>query len=129
MLWSGAALTLLGVVVAVATVALVIDGVRFRSTSTPTDATVVDGADGRLVRFTTDSGQVVEVPEPDSANPGVRGDTVAIRYENDDPTRVRVDESTAARDITFAIVALKLVVGGPVLMVVGTRRRARATVS
>ena len=45
-----------------------------------------------------------------------------IRCDPSDPEHVIVDAGTAGRDITFAIVALKLLVGGPVFTVLGARR-------
>jgi hypothetical protein len=128
MLWGGVALTLLGVVVAVATIMLALDSARFRERSEPATATVVDTADGsgREIRFMTAGGEVVQVPEPERTNPGARGDTLEIRYDPDDPTDVRADESTAARDITIGIVAAKLLVAGPVLAVFGARRLRRS---
>jgi hypothetical protein len=67
----------------------------------------------------------VRVPEPDPVGRAAAGATVAIRYDPGDPTEVVADEPTAGRDITLAIVALKLLVGGPVLLALGTRRLAR----
>ena len=43
-------------------------------------------------------------------------------YRPDRPTDVIIDESTAARDITLWIVAVKMLVGGSVFLVVGVRR-------
>jgi hypothetical protein len=40
---------------------------------------------------------------------------------------VIVDDTSTARDITFAIVALKLLVGGPVFTAFGARRWRAAT--
>ncbi|GIU89699.1 MAG: hypothetical protein KatS3mg010_0798 [Acidimicrobiia bacterium] len=68
----------------------------------------------------------MRVREPDHVERAGVGYTVAVRYDPDDPTSVIADESTMGRDITLAIVALKLVVGGPVLVVLGSRRLARA---
>jgi hypothetical protein len=128
MVWGGAVLTLLGVAVAVATSMLVLDTARFRDRSEPATATIVEAANGTdpEIRFTTADGQVVQVAEPERTNPGARGDTLDIRYDPDDATHVRVDESTAARDITIGIVAVKLLVGGPVLVVFGARRLRRS---
>ena len=47
------------------------------------------------------------------------GPTVKIRYDPADPEHVIVDDSTLGRDITFTIVALKLLVGGSVFTVLG----------
>ena len=75
------------------------------------------------VSFVTRTGVRVQVPEPrQHGDPATLGPTVAIRYDPVDPDRVMVDGSTAGRDITFAIVALKLLIGGPVFAVLGWRR-------
>ena len=49
------------------------------------------------------------------------GDTVDVRYDPANPHHVIVDSGTFGRDITLAIVALKLLIGGPVFFVLGTR--------
>lgn len=124
MVWAGAFLALVGVAAAVLTAALMADSARFRDESIAVTATVVDGPGGSEVLFTTREGEVVQVPEPEPDNPNAAGVSLGIRYAIDDPTEVRVDESTLARDITVGIVALKLLIGGPVLIVVGARRLA-----
>jgi hypothetical protein len=87
--------------------------------------------DGRgRVEFTTRRGEVVRTDEPARENPGRPGSTVAVLYDPERPTDVIADESHAARDITIWIVAVKLLVGGPVFAVLGgraVRRQRRAT--
>jgi hypothetical protein len=120
-LGSGIALALLGLGVVALTVHLVADGAAFRAASRTAVATVLPGSPPEVV-FTTESGVVVRVPEPRREGPGRRGETVAVRYDPVDPTEVRIDESTLARDLTLAIVAAKLLLGGVVLGIVGSRR-------
>lgn len=93
---------------------------RFR----PVTATRVGDGD---VTFVTAEGEVVRTREPQQHGEGNNlGPTVAVRYDPANPTHVIVDASTFGRDITFAIVALKLLVGGPVFVALGARRlRAR----
>lgn len=121
---AGIATTLLGLVVGVATWRLHADDADARDATIPVVATRTGGPDD-LVTFTTREGEVVRVPEPDHVESAGVGDTVGVRYDPDDPTDVIADESTMGRDVTLAIVALKLVVGGPVLVVLGSRRLAR----
>lgn len=125
MLWGGIVATIAGLAVAVLTAALVADAARFRERSVAVDAVLVGPRGDREIEFTTRDGRTFRVPEPDAANPGVREDTLAIRYDPDDPTEVRVDESTLARDLTIGTVALKLLVAGPVFVVIGARRLRR----
>lgn len=122
---AGIATTLLGLVVGVATWRLHVDDAAARDATIAVVATRTGGSDD-LVTFTTRDGEVVRVREPDHVERAGVGDTVAVRYDPDDPTSVIADESTMGRDITLAIVALKLVVGGPVLVVLGSRHLARA---
>jgi hypothetical protein len=125
LVWAGVACTAAGVAVAVLTFALASDTARFRAGSVPVDAVRVGGPGDRQIEFTTLDGETVRVAEPKAANPGVRGDTIAVRYDRDDPARVRVDESTVARDVTIGIVGAKLLAGGPVLAIAGARRLRR----
>jgi curved DNA-binding protein CbpA len=75
------------------------------------------------VSFLTESGERIRVPEPRRhGDPNGLGPTMKIRYDPRDPEHVIVDDTSTARDITFAIVALKLLVGGPVFAAYGARR-------
>ncbi len=127
MVGGGLALCILGIAAAVWTFELVSDTADFRRDSIAVSAEIVSGPTGNEVEFSTAAGEVVRAPQPEPENPGVLGDTVAVRYDRDDPTRVRLDESTTARDITVGIVAVKLLVGGPALVFVGRRRRRTFT--
>ncbi len=82
------------------------------------------------ISFVIGDGRVVRTREPQQHGEGSNlGPTVAVRYDPANPTHVIVDANTLGRDITFAIVALKLLVGGLVFAVLGARqlrRQARA---
>ena len=125
---AGVAVSLIGVVVAALIVHLQIDERARRAGRVKTDAFLVVTPARTDVRFTTASGTVVEVPEPTRVNPGAdtNGERVTLLYRPDRPADVIIDESTAARDITLWIVALKLLVGGPVFLGVGIRRLRQA---
>ena len=45
-----------------------------------------------------------------------------VHYDRDDPTRIVVDGSHLARDVTLWIVAVKFLVGGVLLAWFGARR-------
>ena len=78
------------------------------------------------IEFTTVAGQRIVVAEPRQHGEGNgHGPTVDVRYDPDDPRHVIVDASTFGRDITLAIVALKLLIGGPVFAIVGARHLRR----
>jgi hypothetical protein len=121
---SGIAITLAGLGVAWLTWSLSAGDAERRSRFVPVAATRI-GNDN--VQFTTRDGQRVVVAEPRQHGEGTgSGPTVDIRYDPDDPQHVIVDASTFGRDITLAIVALKLLIGGPVFMALGARH-LRAT--
>jgi DnaJ domain/Protein of unknown function (DUF3592) len=125
---AGIAVSLIGVFVAVLIVHLQIDERTRRAGRVKTPAVLVVSSTRSDVRFTTATGQVVQVPEPTRVNPGpdADGDRVTVLYRPDRPTDVIIDESTAARDITLWIVALKMLIGGPVFLGVGFRRLRQA---
>jgi hypothetical protein len=125
---AGITVSLIGILVAALIVHLQIDERTRRSGRVKTDAVLVVSPERSDVRFTTASGEVVQVPEPARVNPGsdANGQEITVLYRPDRPTDVIIDESTAARDITLWIVALKLLVGGPVFLGVGFRRLKQA---
>jgi hypothetical protein len=125
---AGIAVSLIGIFVASLIAHLQIDERARRAGRLKTDAVLVVSPTRSDVRFTTASGQIVQVPEPTRVNPGAdnNGDQITVLYRPERPTDVIVDESTAARDITLWIVALKLLVGGPVFLGVGFRRLKQA---
>jgi hypothetical protein len=84
------------------------------------------------IQFTTRSGAVIRTKAPKQVNPSTRGTTLAVLYDPRHPTDVIADESYVARDITLWIVAIKLLIGGPVFAILGWRalqrqRRSSAT--
>ena len=84
--------------------------------------TAVRVADGDITFFTAD-GRSVRTREPQQHGEGNNlGPTVAVRYDPANPVHVIVDANTFGRDITLAVVALKLLVGGPIFVVLGARR-------
>jgi DnaJ domain len=99
-----------------------------RARFVPVSALRVDNGD---IAFDTKDGRHVVVPEPRQRGEGTAGGlTVDVRYDPANPRHVVLDASTFGRDSTLAIVALKLLIGGPVFAVLGARRlrlmRARA---
>jgi hypothetical protein len=125
---AGALVTLLGIGAAALTWSLHQHDARLRARFVPVTAARIESGNGtRIVSFTTRSGERIRTEEPQRhGDPSGLGPTVAIRYDPDDPEHVITGASTAARDITFAIVALKLLIGGPVFMAFGYRRLRRA---
>jgi hypothetical protein len=121
---AGVLVTALGVGAAMLTWSMHEHDARQRARFIPVTAS--RGISG-LVSFETRDGQRIRVPEPQRhGDPNGNGLTMQIRYDPANPEHVIVGESTAARDITFAIVALKLLVCGPVFIALGTIRLRRA---
>jgi hypothetical protein len=121
---AGVAVSIIGLIVAALIIHLQVGERARRAGRVKTEATVIVGARGNDVQFTTTDGVNVRVAEPERVNPGTQrdGQTVTVLYRPDRPRDVLVDESTTARDITLWFVALKLLVGGPVFLAVGIRR-------
>ena len=125
---AGVLVTLLGIGAAVLTWSMHEHDARQRARFIPVTAARAPASG--YVSFLTADGQRIRVPEPRRhGDPIESGPTVKIRYDPADPEHVIPDDTSAARDITFAIVALKLLVGGPVFTVVGARRLRRASVA
>ena len=116
----------LGLLAAVAVVALQVHDANLRSRGVPVTAAVVTGGGGNPeLEFVTDGG-VVHTGLPDAKSGNLRvGDEVEIRYDADHPTRVVTQANTVARDITLWIVVAKFVIVGLVLAVVGARRLSK----
>lgn len=76
-----------------------------------------------VVRFRTTTGRTVIAPDPDPGSGEGPGSQVAIRYRRDAPSHVTTDDDTLPRDVTFWLVATKLVVVGAVFAGLGARRR------
>jgi hypothetical protein len=123
----GVGLTVLGLVGAGVTWTLHDRDADERARFIPVQAARVQ-VDGRpFVAFATVAGERVVAPEPrNHGDPVERGRAVDVRYDPDDPEHVILDASTFGRDITLAVVALKLLVGGLVFGVLGIRRLRRA---
>jgi hypothetical protein len=124
---AGALVTVLGVGAAVLTWNLHQRDARRRARYDRVTATRVGDGD---ITFTTATGHLVRTREPEQHGEGSDlGPTVTVRYNPANPTDVIVDANTIGRDITLAIVSLKLLIGGPVFVVLGARRlrkRSRA---
>ena len=118
---SGVLLTVLGIGAAVLTWSMHEHDARQRARFVPVVAARLPASG--YVSFVTKAGERVRVPEPRRhGDPSGLGPTTKIRYDPANPEHVIVDDTSTARDITFAIVALKLLVGGPVFTAFGVRR-------
>jgi hypothetical protein len=121
----GGFVLVLGLAMSSFVIALQRHDAAIRAERVPVEATRY-AVDGRpFITFKTHDGERVRTREPEQQNPGVRGSTVAVLYDPAHPTDVVNDESYLARNITFWIVAIKLLVGGPVFMVLGWRALRR----
>ena len=126
-LLSGVLVTALGVGAAVLTWSMFNHDRYLSSRYAPVTATRVDLNGVPMVSFRTRAGERVVVREPQQhGDPSALGPTVKIRYDPTDPKQVIDDDNNMGRDITFAIVALKLLIGGPVFSVFGARRLRNA---
>jgi len=120
---AGVLVTILGIGAGVLTWSLHEHDAWLRARFIPVTATRINVNGASFVSFVTRHGQRIEVAEPHQhGDPAALGPTVDIRYDPADPEHVITGASTAARDITFSIVALKLLIGGPVFMAFGYRR-------
>jgi|SRR5207249_10394517 len=126
--WSGAIFIVAGIAAAVFVVSLHARDADVRAHGRPVVATAISRGDGIGLAFHTDAGKRVIAPEPRKSgigDPSI-GDRVRIRYDPRHPTDVVLDVDSTARDITLWIVALKLLLGGAVLLVAGLWRLRRA---
>jgi len=124
---AGVLVTVLGVGAAVLTWELHAHDAQRRARFRPVTAVRTGNGD---ITFTTPDDHLVRTREPEQHGEGSDlGPTVAVRYDPTNPTHVIVDANTLGRDITLAIVSLKLLIGGPVFAVLGGRRlrRTRST--
>jgi len=81
---------------------------------------------GRIV-FVDGAGNRVVTREPvREGDPRGTGPTVSVRYDPADPEAVIVATSSVGRDLTLGVVALKLLIGGTVFVVIGTRALLRS---
>jgi curved DNA-binding protein CbpA len=117
---AGALVTVLGVGAAVLTWELHERDAQRHARFRPVTAVRTGNGD---ITFTTTDGRLVRTREPRQHGEGSDlGPTVAVRYDPASPKHVIVDANTLGRDITLAIVSLKLLIGGPVFVVLGARR-------
>jgi hypothetical protein len=125
-LWGGVALVLAGIVAAVVVIALQVRDANLRSDGVAVVARVVSTNTGVELEFRTHAGRTIHTGVPDQKSGRVTaGDTLAIRYDRSNPTRVVTQRSNVARDITLWIVAAKFLIVGVVLVFVGARRVLR----
>ena len=127
----GLALVLLGVLAGVWVVQLQRADADLLARGVATRAVVVLVDGERRFEFTTRDGDSVRAAE--STKSGVNqpdvGTVVRISYDRDDPTRIVLDTSHVARNVTLWIVSVKFLVGGIVLAVLGWRRLRREDVA
>jgi hypothetical protein len=96
--------------------------------ATRTTGTIVRHDGHRAVEFRTTTGATV-VTTPGGAHSDDVGTSVRVVYDRTDPRRAVVDHDSLAKEITIWIAALKLVVGGLVLVVVSRSKRMRAWIA
>ena len=127
MVFGGIACMVLGIAATVWVVGLQQRDADLRNHGRAATATVVQVGGERLLQFTVD-GRTVQAKEPVQTGEGepAVGDHVDIHYDPKDPARVSTDVDHTARDITLWIVAVKLLVGGLILVLFGARRLRRA---
>lgn len=117
---AGGLCAVLGVAAGILTVDLHDHDARIRAHDIPVTAERVGNGD---ITFTTRAGVQVQTKEPEQhGDPSTLGPTTNVRYDPNDPHHVIVDANTMGRDITFAIVALKMLIGGMIFFVIGVRR-------
>jgi hypothetical protein len=125
--FGGVVLVLVGIAATVWVVSLQRHDADLRARGVAVVATVVDVGGERRLRFEARDGGIVEASEPvktGEEQPAV-GARVTVHYDRDDPTNIVVDVSHTGRDVTLWIVAVKLMVGGAVLSMWGTRQLRR----
>jgi hypothetical protein len=99
-------------------------GSSFGSAATHTSATVVDLGGRRFVQFRDDRGVLVTA-RPSGKATDAPGTSVNVVYDRREPARVVLDHDSFAKEITIWFAAVKLVVGGVILMVVSRSQRLR----
>lgn len=124
---SGIAMIVLGIASAVWVVSLQRYDADLRARGVAATAVVVDVRGDRYLEFTTKDGRRVRTQEAQKTGdvaPDL-GARVPIHYDRSDPSTVVTDQSHTGRDVTLWIVAVKLVVGGGLLIWFGRRRLRR----
>jgi hypothetical protein len=99
-------------------------GSSYGAAATRTTGTIVTRDGHRAVEFRTTTGATV-VTRPGGAHSDDVGAPVRVVYDRTDPRRAVVDHDSLAKEITIWIAALKLVVGGLILVVVSRSKRMR----
>jgi hypothetical protein len=120
----GSALIVLGFVVGTFVFSLQRHDAELRAHGIATTAVVVPVNGERRLEFETRDGTVVRATEAvktGEEQPGL-GTKVRIHYDAHDPSAIVTDESHTGRNVTLWIVAVKLVLGGGVLLWFGMRR-------
>jgi DnaJ domain len=120
----GAALIVLGIVVGTFVFSLQRHDADLRAHGIATTAVVVPFDGERRLEFETRDGTVVRATEAvktGEEQPAI-GSKVRIHYDRSDPTTIVTDESHTGRNVTLWIVAVKLTLGGVVLVWFGLRR-------
>ena len=115
---------MLGIVVGAFVFSLQRHDADLRAHGIATTAVVVPIRGERLLEFETRDGTVVRATEEvktGEEQPAI-GSKVRIHYDPDDPTTIVTDESHTGRNVTLWIVAVKLTLGGAVLLWFGLRR-------
>jgi hypothetical protein len=126
-LGAGIVLVVLGVAAAMWVVQLQRDDAALLADGEAARAVVVQVQGERRYEFRTGGGdtvQAVESTKSGTDQPDV-GSVVEIRYDRDDPTRIVLDVSHTARNVTLWIVAVKFLVAGAVIAVLAWRRLGR----
>ena len=119
---AGSVVSLLGLLAAYFTVHLHDVDASQRAKFVAVTATRFGDSSGDI-SFTTRTGERVVTKEPSQYGEGSSsGETVGVRYDPANPQHVIVDAGTFGRDITLAIVALKLFIGGLIFAILGYRR-------
>ena len=123
----GIVMVVLGIASAAWVVSLQRRDADLRSRGVATNAIVIDARGERYLEFTTRDGTIVRAQESQKTGEEAPlvGSSVAIHYDRADPTTIVTDQSHTGRDVTLWIVAVKLVVGGALLVWFGRRRLRR----
>jgi hypothetical protein len=123
----GIVMVVLGIASAAWVVSLQREDADLRARGVAATAVVVDARGGRLLEFTTRDGTLVRTQESQKTGEvaPLVGARVPIHYDRSDPTTIVTDQSHTGRDVTLWIVAVKLVVGGALLVWFGRRRLRR----
>jgi hypothetical protein len=98
-------------------------GSSFGSAATHTSGVIVDLDGRRAVQFRTAAGVVTARPSGTATD--AFGSNVHVVYDRRQPSRAVLDHDSFAKEITIWFAAVKLVVGGIILMIVSRSQRLR----